>query len=247
MSFCPSCGKQLQRDARFCSECGATVAVAQPVTNSGAAVATAPAKRGGRLALKGFGLALLVEFIGIAASRNDISHIALSAGVGMGVGAAYIILSLRTWKKNGNPVKGAAIGWAIAILLLMGCLGGLASIGSGVHGNVTDTSTESVALSPKETLMRDVKLDYTWRKDGFGNVMIANFTLTNPTQYRFKDFEIKCTHFAPSGTEIDSNTRTIYQTVEPHSTKAVHEMNMGFIDSQAAKSACGITDLVPLD
>jgi len=49
-----------------------------------------------------------------------------------------------------------------------------------------------------------------------------------------------------SGTVIDSNTRTIYETVEPKSTKIVKEMNMGFINSQASKSGCEISDLVPL-
>jgi len=73
--------------------------------------------------------------------------------------------------------------------------------------------------------------------------MIANFTVHNPTQFRFKDFEIKCTHFAPSGTEIDSNTRTIYEIVNPNSTKTVTGMNMGFIQTQAARSSCQITDL----
>jgi hypothetical protein len=74
--------------------------------------------------------------------------------------------------------------------------------------------------------------------------MIADFTIKNPTRYRFKDFEIKCTHSAPSGTVIDSNTRTIYQTVQPTSTKVVKEMSMGFINSQATRSGCQITDLV---
>jgi hypothetical protein len=81
---------------------------------------------------------------------------------------------------------------------------------------------------------------------GVGNVMIADFTIENPTRYRFKDFEIKCTHSAPSGTVIDSNTRTLYEIVEPKSKKIIKQMNMGFIDSQAARSDCEITDLTPI-
>ena len=91
--------------------------------------------------------------------------------------------------------------------------------------------------------MSDVKLTFTWEKEGFGNIMTANFTVKNPTQYRFKDFEVTCNHFAPSGTRIDSNTRTIYEIVPPKSTKRFRGINMGFIHSQAASSACGITDL----
>ncbi len=64
----------------------------------------------------------------------------------------------------------------------------------------------------KEIVLRDVKLDYRWYKSGFGSVMVADLTVTNPTAIRFKDFEVTCTHFAPSGTKIDSNTRTVYQS-----------------------------------
>ena len=108
----------------------------------------------------------------------------------------------------------------------------------------TSSGTPTPDVDPKNVLLRDVKLDFKWHTEGFGSVMIANFTIKNPTQYRFKDFEIKCTHSAPSGTVIDSNTRTIYQTVEPTSTKVVKDMSMGFINSQAARSGCQITDLV---
>lgn len=104
----------------------------------------------------------------------------------------------------------------------------------------------AASSDPKQTLLQEVRLDFKWHKDGFGNIMIANFTLKNPTDYRFKDVEIKCTHSAPSGTVIDSNSRTVYETVEPHSTKVIKEMNMGFINSQASKSGCVIADLVPL-
>jgi hypothetical protein len=101
-------------------------------------------------------------------------------------------------------------------------------------------------VDPKGDLMRRVKLEFTWSKTGFDNVMEANFSIKNPTQYSFKDIEIKCTHFAPSGTEIDSNTRTIYQVVSKNSTKVTKHMNMGFIHSQASSSNCQITDLVPM-
>ena len=101
-------------------------------------------------------------------------------------------------------------------------------------------------VAPKEALLRDLKLDFNWRTEGFDDIMVANFTVTNPTSYRFKDFEIKCVHFAPSGTEIDSNTRTVYQVVEAKSKKVVRNMNMGFIHSQVKSSSCRITDLTLL-
>jgi hypothetical protein len=114
---------------------------------------------------------------------------------------------------------------------------------SSSGGNPAPSGVSTSAVDPKEVLLRDVKLTFKWYKEGFGNVMVADFTIKNPTQYRFKDFTIKCIHSGPSGTEIDSNTRTIYEVVQPKSTKVIKEMNMGFIHSQAARSGCGITDL----
>jgi hypothetical protein len=83
-------------------------------------------------------------------------------------------------------------------MLLLMCLGGLMNVGSGGGGTSatagSSTSTISTSISstpvvdPKETLLRDVKLDFKWHKEGFGNIMVADFTVKNPTQYRFKDF-----------------------------------------------------------
>ena len=91
--------------------------------------------------------------------------------------------------------------------------------------------------------MREIQLDFKWGKGGFGSIMKADFTINNPTNYRVKDLELECTHSAPSGTVIDSNTRTIYEVVDPKSKKVIKNFNMGFIHSQASSSSCRITDL----
>jgi hypothetical protein len=260
MSYCSHCGQTVQEGARFCSACGATQpSVSSVVTLSGAATAPTPvtkviiteSKRGGRLGLKGFliafGLALIFNMSTLNADKNIRSF---GMVIAFAVGAAYIIISLRKWKRENDIVRGAGIGWTVAVFMLLVCLGGLLSLGSSSgtqlsSATIASTSTESSA-SPKDVLLRDVKLNFRWSKGGFGNIMLADFTIKNPTQYRFKDFEIKCTHYAPSGTVIDSNTRTIYEIVEPKSTKVFRQMNMGFIHSQAAQSGCQITDLVPM-
>jgi hypothetical protein len=115
--------------------------------------------------------------------------------------------------------------------------------GSGGAASGSGGATNSPTEDPKAVALRDIKLDFKWAKSGFGSVMEADFTISNPTPYRVKDLEIECTHTAPSGTKIDSNTRTIYEVVEPKSKKVVKNFNMGFIHSQASKSSCGITDL----
>jgi len=49
--------------------------------------------------------------------------------------------------------------------------------------------------------------------------LLGRFTVRNPTKYRIKDLEITCIHYAPSGTEIDRNVRTIYEAVAPGGTR----------------------------
>jgi hypothetical protein len=95
--------------------------------------------------------------------------------------------------------------------------------------------------SPREIALSQVKLKYSWSKDAV--VMTANFTIQNESEYVLKDFEIHCLHFAPSGTLIDQNTRTIYEIIKPHSAKRIPQFNMGFINSQAASSNCRIQNL----
>jgi hypothetical protein len=250
--YCSGCGKALDEDSKFCSECGMS-ALGQPVPPAQPArVVVAKPKRGGWLAVKGFVAAVILAVILIAATHDNTSTRALGMILAFGSGVAYIVVNLLQWKRNNEVVKGAGAGWTVAALLLLFCLANLPNIfGGGGHETAASVGTSTIsspvpAPDPKEALLRNVKLDFKWHKDGFGNIMIADFTLKNPTEYRFKDFEIKCTHSAPSGTVIDSNTRTIYETVEPESTKVVKEMNMGFINSQASRSGCEITDLVPL-
>lgn len=117
-------------------------------------------------------------------------------------------------------------------------------IGSNSGSNNIGGTSAPTPVSPKQEAMANVKLDYNWFISGFGSVMEADFTIKNNSKYTIKDIEIKCTHAAPSGTVIDSNTRVIYETVEPGKTKKIRKFNMGFIHSQVKKSGCVVTDLV---
>lgn len=122
----------------------------------------------------------------------------------------------------------------LAIFLLAGVI-------ALIRSNNTDVSS---SVDPKSVAMQNTKLDFEWSKGGFGSVMLANFTVTNKSDYQFKDFTVKCIHSAASGTVIDRNTQTIYDIVKAHSTKKFREVNMGFIHSQATSSSCKIIDLV---
>lgn len=112
------------------------------------------------------------------------------------------------------------------------------------NNSFTPVSTPlTQSISPVQEALSSAKLQFTWRKAAFDNVMEANFTIENPSKYDIKDIQIKCTLFAKSGTAIDSNSRIIYDIVKSKGKKKISRFNMGFINTQANSSTCEITDL----
>lgn len=141
-------------------------------------------------------------------------------------------------KKLGTSAGVGCLAIIFAIFLIA-LIGGVAS-----HSpSAGDSSSYSPAVSPKELTLKQVKLDFKARKEGFGNVMEADFTISNNSAHSIKDIEISCDHYAKSGTKIDSNTRTIYDTVKAHSKRTFRNFNMGLIHSQAASTSCSVSDL----
>jgi RNA polymerase subunit RPABC4/transcription elongation factor Spt4 len=143
-------------------------------------------------------------------------------------------------KKDPTGARTSPFAMGCLVIIILGVIGSLVSS----NGTTGSSSSSTVpAQSPKEQTLSQVKLDYSWSKGGFDNVMLASFTITNPTSRPIKDVEITCTHFAASGTQIDENTRTIYQIVPAKGKKRIRDFNMGLIHSQASSSSCRISDL----
>jgi len=136
----------------------------------------------------------------------------------------------------------------------------IGSIGLSVLGLIAGSSAikESAAKSssgdgdPREKSPRELKeevrdqieLDWSWGKSGFGNIMEANFTITNSSPYDIKDIEIRTIQSGKSGTKIDRNTRTIYEIIKAGETKKFEKFNMGFIHSQSESASATIMDFV---
>jgi hypothetical protein len=131
----------------------------------------------------------------------------------------------------------------VGCLIIIGLLVFAGYFGTQLNNNPGGNVGTNMVVDTKQAALSGVKISFKWRKAGFDNVMEADFVVKNDSRYNIKDFEIKCVHFAKSGTEIDSNTRTIYEIVEAHSTKKFPHFNMGFIHSQVASSSCAIDDL----
>jgi hypothetical protein len=105
------------------------------------------------------------------------------------------------------------------------------------------SATKAPSKARKRDVLDAVKLDFTWSKSGFDNIMEATFTVNNQSKRDIKDIEIECVHFAPSGTKIDSNRRTIYEVVKAGGARTFPKFNMGFIHTQAKSTSCGIRDI----
>jgi hypothetical protein len=108
------------------------------------------------------------------------------------------------------------------------------------QSNLTYKSTKS-SIHDEVRYLITAKIT-KWYKGGFESIMIADILIDNQSNYDIKDIKIKCTHMAKSGSIIDSNTRTIYDIVKAKSKKKFTKFNMGFIHSQAERSAIEIVD-----
>lgn len=75
-------------------------------------------------------------------------------------------------------------------------------------------------------------------------ILKATFTVNNASEYPIKDFVIACSVFAKSGTHLGTNTKIIYDIVEPNNKKIFKDMNIDSINEQAEKVECKVTDAV---
>ncbi len=115
--------------------------------------------------------------------------------------------------------------------------------GAASSKSSTLASTPTPKRASKSDVMDALKLNYKWWKTGFDNIMEADFTIRNTSSRGVKDIEIECVHYAQSGTQIDRNTRTVYDVVPAGKTRTFPKFNMGFIHDQVKSSSCQIEDV----
>jgi len=155
---------------------------------------------------------------------------------------AQISKTAKSCPHCGAPKKKtSAVTWGVTLFLVFMFMFVIANESGKLSDERTDTK------SPKEQAMENLDLDFSWSTEGFGNVMEANFIIKNKGLNDVKDIEIECIHTAKSGTQIDKNTRVIYELFKRKSTKKVKKFNMGFINTQAYKTSCRIKDIVIIE
>ena len=72
--------------------------------------------------------------------------------------------------------------------------------------------------------------------------MQASFRINNHSSHSIKDIKIAAVLYGPSGTKVDSSTRTIYEVIDGESGKTIKDFNMGFIHSQSSGVQAFIVD-----
>ena len=145
--------------------------------------------------------------------------------------------------------KGWGCGSIIGVILILIFIGSLIDKNKKEdYQSKTNTSTSN-QFSPKpkplkETAIELVKIkDFNWHKGGFGNIMIADFTIDNKSPYDIKDITVTCTHRSKSETKIDITKGTIYDVIKAGKTKKFNKINLGFVHSQSSSCNCEITNL----
>lgn len=139
--------------------------------------------------------------------------------------------------------------WAIGIFFFFIIIGLFSDSSESTTNQQITTNNDSNSptievKSSKEEALQSVSIEnFEGRKDGFGNILMANFIIKNGSKYTIKDIELTCKSYANSGTELDSNSRRIYEIINANDTFKVKDFNMGFINNQVVRSGCEVTDL----
>lgn len=148
-----------------------------------------------------------------------------------------------TSRRDGNARTGClALVVIVVIIAVILPDGSSTTSRSGSYGG---TPAPAKGPSPTEVAKEATVLKVNrWWKDGLGVVMMLDVSVTNGGTKPIKDIEIACEHYAPSGTKIDTNRKTLYERVAAGTTRRFREVNMGFIAEQAQSTRCEVVDLV---
>lgn len=81
-------------------------------------------------------------------------------------------------------------------------------------------------------------------RDKGSNLLLMDATIRNKGTRSVKDVEISCRFHGPSGTVVGSARKVIYQAVAPSDAFVVSALVLGYIDPQAERVSCDISDAV---
>jgi hypothetical protein len=86
----------------------------------------------------------------------------------------------------------------------------------------------------------------SYNRTGFGTIDVSSFTIKNGSSHDIKDITVRCDYYGKSGTRIDRNMQTIYDTIKAGDTKRFDNIRMGVIPDQTDHSSAGIQDFTTI-
>ena len=214
--FCSRCGEQLSMSANFCQRCATPVNPQPPI-------------------------APVYQYTPQIQPRK----VGLALGIGIFL-LPYIFAWFTLRKGHTNLSRTISFIWLGTMVFAIPRSENSRDVRPATTTSISTQTTAPQVVNPKEQALSQIRIDVRWSTGGFGSVMLADFSVSNSSPYPVKDLEVTCTHFANSGTQIDSNTQTIYEVVPAKGKKVVRDFNMGFIHSQATSTSCKVTDLTIL-
>lgn len=155
-------------------------------------------------------------------------------------------VGLYTGQTNSTSCQMLKIIFALALLgafvnLLSPSGGGTTAATTGASPGASRTAPVRNTTRDTATIVANIALTVpSWQLGGFDSIMLANFDIKNNNAFAVKDIEVECTHFAKSGTRIDSNNKTIFDVFAPNTVVKIRKFNMGFIHSQAERTNCSV-------
>jgi hypothetical protein len=100
--------------------------------------------------------------------------------------------------------------------------------------------------SPEKTkilfINKNISLDAEGSIGAPKSVLVMDFVITNNSERPIKDVTVECKVFGESGTFVDFNKKTIYQSFAPGERKFVFYFNMGFVNPQGVSTSCSVTN-----
>ncbi len=98
--------------------------------------------------------------------------------------------------------------------------------------------------NPDFFALKEIKLEATWEKSGFGSVLMLDINLKNGSEHTVKDIEITCISIANSGTILGENKKILYEIIPPGDSVQINKVNMGFIDNQTSNESCSVSNAI---
>ena len=97
-------------------------------------------------------------------------------------------------------------------------------------------SIEAIERDRRENPENHVDVDFNWRTGGFGSVALATIRFHNKSLKTCVNPVLLVTFYSENGTELSQRKEAVYVTIPPGKKKKSDELNLGFINRQAARA-----------